>query len=170
MLRVVCWVLNQSGWDVARTTANGLWQQSAKVSEHEAKPGDLVFFEGTYDTPGASHVGLYVGDGMMIRRETPSNTRISTQVIGTNTCWFWQDSQVKGRCTMSEKLEKLRADLARARERRIQLNNRIELLERRIAEAEKVEVAEMVRVANLTPEQLLPCCSRMPTPPRIPPR
>ena len=55
---------------------------------------------------------------------------------------------------MSEKLEKLRADLARARERRIQLNNRIELLERRIAEAEKVEVAEMVRVANLTPEQL----------------
>ena len=51
---------------------------------------------------------------------------------------------------MSEKLDKLRADLARARERRIQLNNRIELLERRIAEAEKVEVAEMVRVANLT--------------------
>ena len=55
---------------------------------------------------------------------------------------------------MSEKLDKLRADLARARERRIQLNNRIELLERRLAEAEKVEVAEMVRVANLTPEQL----------------
>ena len=67
----VCWVLNQSGWDVARTTANGLWQQSAKVSEHEAKPGDLVFFEGTYDTPGASHVGLYVGDGMMISAGDP---------------------------------------------------------------------------------------------------
>ena len=55
---------------------------------------------------------------------------------------------------MSEKLDKLRADLARARERRSQLNNRSELLERRIAEAEKVEVAEMVRVANLTPERL----------------
>ena len=55
---------------------------------------------------------------------------------------------------MSEKLEKMRADLARAKERRIQLNNRIELLERRIAEAEKVEVAEMVRTANVTPEQL----------------
>ena len=67
----VCWVLNQSGWDVGRTTANGLWQQSAKVSEHEAKPGDLVFFEGTYDTPGASHVGLYVGDGMMISAGDP---------------------------------------------------------------------------------------------------
>ena len=67
----VCWVLNQSGWDVGRTTANGLWQQSAKVSEHEAKPGDLVFFQGTYDTPGASHVGLYVGDGMMISTGDP---------------------------------------------------------------------------------------------------
>ena len=55
---------------------------------------------------------------------------------------------------MSEKLDKLRADLAKARERRVQLNNRIELLERRIAEMEKVEVAEMVRTANLTPEQL----------------
>ena len=55
---------------------------------------------------------------------------------------------------MSEKLDKMRADLAKAKERRIQLNNRIELLERRISEAEKVEVAEMVRVANLTPEQL----------------
>ena len=67
----VCWVLNQSGWDVGRTTANGLWQQSAKVSEHAAKPGDLVFFQGTYDTPGASHVGLYVGDGMMISAGDP---------------------------------------------------------------------------------------------------
>ena len=67
----VCWVLNQSGWDVGRTTANGLWQQSAKVSEHEAKPGDLVFFEGTYDTHGASHIGLYVGDGMMISAGDP---------------------------------------------------------------------------------------------------
>ncbi len=67
----VCWILNQSGWDVGRTTANGLWQQSAKVSEHEAKPGDLVFFQGTYDAPGASHVGLYVGDGMMISAGDP---------------------------------------------------------------------------------------------------
>ena len=55
---------------------------------------------------------------------------------------------------MSERLDKMRADLAKAKESRIQLNNRIELLERRIAEAEKVEVAEMVRTANVTPEQL----------------
>ena len=48
----VCWVYNQNGYDVGRTTANGLWQKSQHISEAEAKPGDLVFFEGTYDTPG----------------------------------------------------------------------------------------------------------------------
>ena len=54
----VCWVYNQNGYDVGRTTANGLWQKSRHISEAEAKPGDLVFFKGTYDTPGMSHVGI----------------------------------------------------------------------------------------------------------------
>ena len=54
----VCWVYNQNGYDVGRTTANGLWQKSQHISEAEAKPGDLVFFKGTYDTPGMSHVGI----------------------------------------------------------------------------------------------------------------
>ncbi len=54
----VCWVYNQNGYDVGRTTANGLWNKSQHISEAEAKPGDLVFFKGTYDTPGMSHVGI----------------------------------------------------------------------------------------------------------------
>ena len=54
----VCWVYNQNSYDVGRTTANGLWQKSQHISEAEAKPGDLVFFEGTYDTTGKSHVGI----------------------------------------------------------------------------------------------------------------
>ena len=54
----VCWVYDQNGYDVGRTTANGLWNKSQHISEAEAKPGDLVFFEGTYDTPGKSHVGI----------------------------------------------------------------------------------------------------------------
>ena len=54
----VCWVYNQNGYDVGRTTANGLWNKSQHISEAEAKPGDLVFFDGTYDTPGKSHVGI----------------------------------------------------------------------------------------------------------------
>ena len=67
----VCWVYNQNGYDVGRTTANGLWQKSQHISEAEAKPGDLVFFEGTYDTVGKSHVGIYLGNGMMVSAGDP---------------------------------------------------------------------------------------------------
>ena len=67
----VCWVYNQNGYDVGRTTANGLWNKCQKISEAEAKPGDLVFFKGTYDTPGMSHVGLYLGNGMMVSAGDP---------------------------------------------------------------------------------------------------
>ena len=69
----VCWVINHSGngWNVGRTTANGLRSHTTKVSPSEAKPGDLIFFQGTYNTAGASHVGIYVGDGKMIHCGNP---------------------------------------------------------------------------------------------------
>ena len=67
----VCWVYNQNGYNVGRTTAEGLWQKSQPIREAEAKPGDLVFFEGTYDTPGKSHVGIYLGNGMMVSAGDP---------------------------------------------------------------------------------------------------
>lgn len=63
----ICWILNQSGVaSVGRTTATGLYNLCTPVSSSEAKPGDLIFFTGTYATNGMSHVGLYVGDGMML--------------------------------------------------------------------------------------------------------
>ena len=69
----VCWVINNcgNGWNVGRTTANGLRSYCAYVSPEEAKPGDLIFFQGTYNTTGASHVGIYVGNGMMIHCGDP---------------------------------------------------------------------------------------------------
>lgn len=67
----VCWVYNQNGYNVGRTTAEGLWQKSQHIREAETKPGDLVFFEGTYDTPGKSHVGIYLGNGMMVSAGDP---------------------------------------------------------------------------------------------------
>ncbi len=67
----VCWVYNQAGYDVGRTTANGLWNKCQHISEAEAKPGDLVFFSGTYDTPGMSHCGIYLGNGMMVSAGDP---------------------------------------------------------------------------------------------------
>ena len=67
----VSWVINQSGWDVGRLGAQGLCNICTPVSSANVKPGDLVFFTGTYDTPGVSHVGIYVGNNMMIHCGDP---------------------------------------------------------------------------------------------------
>jgi len=69
----VSWVINNSGngWDVGRQTAEGLRGSCAAVPASEARPGDLVFFQGTYNTSGASHVGIYAGNGMMIHAGSP---------------------------------------------------------------------------------------------------
>lgn len=81
----VSWVVNHSGngWNMGRQTANGLMSQCTAVSVKEAKPGDLVFFEKTYQTDGASHVGIYVGNGMMIHCGNP------IQYTNINTT-YWQ--------------------------------------------------------------------------------
>ena len=79
----VSWVVNHSGWDFGRLTADGLLHKCTPVTAADAKPGDLIFFQGTYNTSGASHVGIYVGDGMMIHCGNP----ISYASINTN---YWQ--------------------------------------------------------------------------------
>jgi len=79
----VSWVINHSGWDVGRLGAQGLCNICAPVSSANVKPGDLVFFTGTYDTPGVSHVGIYVGNNMMIHCGDP----ISYANLNSN---YWQ--------------------------------------------------------------------------------
>ena len=77
----VSWVINHSGWDVGRLGAQGLYNICATVSSPQ--PGDLVFFTGTYDTPGVSHVGIYVGNSTMLHRGDP----ISYANLNTS---YWQ--------------------------------------------------------------------------------
>lgn len=81
----VSYVINNcgNGWSVGRLTANGLMGVCDIIPRSSAKPGDLIFFQGTYDTSGASHVGIYVGDGMMIHCGNP----ISYASIESN---YWQ--------------------------------------------------------------------------------
>lgn len=81
----VSWVLNNcgNGWSVGRQTANGLMGCCDIIPRSSAEPGDLIFFQGTYDTAGASHVGIYVGNGMMIHCGNP----ISYASIESN---YWQ--------------------------------------------------------------------------------
>ncbi|MFQ7291095.1 MAG: C40 family peptidase [Monoglobales bacterium] len=80
----VCWVFSNSGvYPLSRTTAQGIYNQCARVSPQEAKPGDLIFFKGTYATNEISHIGIYVGDGMMIHAGNP----IQYTSVNTN---YWQ--------------------------------------------------------------------------------
>ena len=81
----VSWVINHcgNGWNVGRQTANGLMGKCDIIPKSEAKPGDLIFFQKTYTTSGASHVGIYVGNGMMIHCGNP----ISYASIETN---YWR--------------------------------------------------------------------------------
>lgn len=80
----VCWVFSNSGvYPLSRTTAQGIYNQCARISPQEAKPGDLIFFKGTYATSEISHIGIYVGDGMMIHAGNP----IQYTSVNTN---YWQ--------------------------------------------------------------------------------
>ena len=79
----VSWVINHSGWDVGRLGAQGLCNICTPVSAANAKPGDLVFFSGTYDAPGVTHVGIYVGNHTMLHCGDP----ISYTNLNSN---YWQ--------------------------------------------------------------------------------
>lgn len=79
----LCWVFSNSGvYPLSRTTAQGIYNQCARVSPQDAKPGDIIFFKGTYNTSEVSHVGIYVGNGMMIHCGNP----ISYASVNTN---YW---------------------------------------------------------------------------------
>ena len=80
----VCWVFRNSGvYPLSRTTAQGIYDQCARISPQGAKPGDIIFFKGTYNTSEVSHVGIYVGNGMMIHCGSP----IQYTSVNTN---YWQ--------------------------------------------------------------------------------
>lgn len=79
----VCWVVNHSGWNIGRLSAQGICNVCTPISAANVQPGDLVFFKGTYDTPGVSHCGIYVGNNTMIHCGDP----IKYANLNTN---YWQ--------------------------------------------------------------------------------
>lgn len=88
----VCWVFQNSGvYPLSRTTAQGIYNQCARVSPQDAKPGDIIFFKGTYNTSEVSHVGIYVGNGMMIHCGNP------IQYTSVNTNYWTQHFFAYGR-------------------------------------------------------------------------
>ncbi len=89
----VSWVINHcgNGWNVGRQTANGLMGKCDIIPKSEAKPGDLIFFQKTYNTSGASHVGIYVGNGMMIHCGSPISMLPLRRATGGSTTTAWEE-------------------------------------------------------------------------------
>ena len=88
----VCWVFKNSGvYPLNRTTAQGIYDQCTPVRPVDAKPGDIIFFKGTYNTSEVSHVGIYVGNGMMIHCGNP------IQYASVNSSYWTQHFYAYGR-------------------------------------------------------------------------
>ena len=157
----VSWVINHSGWDVGRLGAQGLCNICTPVSSANVKPGDLVFFTGTYDTPGVSHVGIYVGNNMMIHCGDP----ISYANLNSN---YWQSHFYRyGRLPerrvndMNPKIMKLRGELEKNKGKISDLQGRNRELEKQIRELEDTDIIGMVRENGMTMEQFAELFRRM---------
>ena len=157
----VSWVINHSGWDVGRLGAQGLCNICTPVSSANVKPGDLVFFTGTYDTPGVSHVGIYVGNNMMIHCGDP----ISYANLNSS---YWQSHFYRyGRLPqrrvndMNPKIMKLRGELEKNKGKISDLQGRNRELEKQIRELEDTDIIGMVRENGMTMEQFAELSRRM---------
>ena len=157
----VSWVINHSGWDVGRLGAQGLCNICTPVPSANVKPGDLVFFTGTYDTPGVSHVGIYVGNNMMIHCGDP----ISYANLNSS---YWQSHFYRyGRLPerrvndMNPKIMKLRGELEKNKGKISDLQGRNRELEKQIRELEDTDIIGMVRENGMTMEQFAELFRRM---------
>ena len=130
----VSWVINHSGWNVGRLGAQGLYNICTPTSS--PKPGDLVFFVGTYDTAGVSHCGIYVGDGMMIHC-TPTGV--------------YPDKEVSMAVSKSQKIQ---AEIDKVKAKISEQQARLKELEKNKQEAENSEIVDIVRGMSISLEEL----------------
>ena len=140
----VSWVINHSGWNVGRLGAQGLYNICTPTSS--PKPGDLVFFKGTYDTPGVSHCGIYVGDGKMLHCGDP----IGYANLNTS---YWQSHFLRLRAftvtggfeMATTKSMKIQAEIDKVKAKISEQQARLKELEQKKLEAENSEIVDIVR-------------------------
>jgi cell wall-associated NlpC family hydrolase len=151
----VSWVINHSGWNVGRLGAQGLYNICTPVSPANAKPGDLIFFQHTYDTTGASHVGIYVGNNMMIHCGDPDPLfQHHRKLLAAAFSWFWPSAQPVRRIRMIAKIVKLKTEREKNSDKISELQARNKKLDGEITELENTDIVGMVRELGLTPESL----------------
>ena len=153
----VCWVFTNSGvHNLPRTTAQGIYNQCAIVSSSEAKPGDIIFFTGTYDSAGpVSHVGIYVGDGMMIHCGSPIPVRQYQHILlATALLRIWALVTARKGVLMNQKIQKIVTEIEKVKGKIATQQARLRELEQQKTELENTEIVGMVRGLEVTPEEL----------------
>ena len=150
----VSWVINNcgNGWNIGRCTADGLRSHCSQVSPSEAKPGDLIFFQGTYNTSGASHVGIYVGNNMMISR---CNIQVSQVPTGRNTLWHLVVCIRGGDRQMNMKLKKILDDIQKTEDKIAELQEHLKRQNTLKQQMEDMEIIKSFRSMKLDSRELL---------------
>ena len=153
----VSYVLNNCGvgWNVGRLGASGLLGICTRVSSANVQPGDLIFFEGTYDTTGASHVGIYVGNNMMIHCGDPIQyARIDTSYWQSHFLAFGRLPNPEGG-KMNPKVIKLREEREKNSEKISSLQARNKKIDADIMAIENTDIIGMVREHGFSPDMLM---------------
>lgn len=152
----VCWVINNcgNGWSVGRTTANGLRGKCSYVSPADAQPGDLIFFEKTYNTVGASHVGIYVGNGMMIHCGDPHFLyQHQFDLLAKPLFRLWPH-QLKGG-PMGKKLQKYLDEAEKTEQQIAELEERLRTIRAAQKKEEDSEIIRAIRSTKMGGRELL---------------
>ena len=148
----VSWVINHSGWNVGRLGAQGFYNICTPTSS--PKPGDLVFFKGTYDTPGVSHCGIYVGDGKMLHCGDPigyANLNTATANLILRLRAFTVTGGFEMATTKSMKIQ---AEIDKVKAKISEQQARLKELEQKKLEAENSEIVDIVRGMSISLTEL----------------
>ena len=141
---------------MGRLTAQGLYNICTPVTADQAKPGDLVFFVGTYDTPGVSHVGLYVGNSVMLHCGDPiSYTNLNSSYWQQHLyCYGVYPDARKERFSMAtNKLDRIERDIEKTKTKIAELQKQLRELEAAKTEQENLQIVQLVRGLNMTPQE-----------------
>ncbi len=149
----VSWVINHSGWNVGRLGAQGLYNICTPTSS--PKPGDLVFFKGTYDTPGVSHCGIYVGDGKNAAlRRSHRLRKFEYKLLAISFLRLRAFTVTGGFEMATTKSMKIQAEIDKVKAKISEQQARLKELEQKKLEAENSEIVDIVRGMSISLTEL----------------
>ena len=149
----ISWVLNHSGWNVGRQTAQGLYNFCTPVSAAQVKPGDLVFFKGTYDTPGVSIAYLCGQFHHAALRRPYLLHKPQLKILAGTFLQLWAFTVTPERILYGKKTSRIERDIERLKEKISEYQQQLKELEAAKTEQENLQIIQLVRSMNMKPDE-----------------